>query len=258
MDARSAEPGLTSSGWSLSCRLAAHACLRAGRAEIAELRRCPGAAAGLTFPPSVLKHSDEQTIVGLAVILRAMARSQNSFSNDREWGVVAAPAMFGRNAWLGAASRFMAEGAWGVRPHSIPHGTLHAASGTISQALQIRGPNLSIGGGDSAAREGMLVAASLLSEGGLPGLWLVLTGYEREKMPDATEDIACLGVALGLTLRAGQEGSASSPTWRIHVRHDTSPAAQEFTLASHHAALSREPIVSGSWRLPGVGWVEVF
>src|SRR5205085_11137593 len=126
----------------------------------------------------------------------------------------------GRVALAAAMHRFAAEGAWGISPHLIPHRSLHALSGTVSQGLKIHGPNFGVGGGPRAAAEGLLAAAALLGSRPLPGVWLVLTGWQPEPVPDAHGHTAtpsvCGAVALallpgrqdwrGLRLRMGVAG----------------------------------------------------
>src|SRR5205823_2855913 len=97
-----------------------------------------------------------------------------------DWGVLAAPRYLGRSAMAVALQRFAAEGAWGLSPHLIPHHSLHSVSGTISQALKINGPNIGVGGGPGSGAEAFLAATALLSAGQVPGVWVVLTGWDPE------------------------------------------------------------------------------
>src|SRR5205807_2272244 len=92
----------------------------------------------------------------------------------------------------------------------IPHRSLHAVSGTLSQTLKIQGPNFGVGGGPGAESEALLVAATLVGNRGLPGVWVVLTGYDPEMAPaDPTANEPpvpvppCSGVALALTAVQG-------------------------------------------------------
>src|SRR5690348_17038921 len=126
---------------SLACSITAHATLSVGAEELAELRRNPGSCHGLKWSPILLKHSEDQTVAALAAIVLALNKKPELPLQYRNWGVVAAPTLFGRDPTALAIERFKAEGAWGINPHMIPHYTLHAVSGTISQALRIQGPN---------------------------------------------------------------------------------------------------------------------
>src|SRR5262249_45288587 len=80
----------------------------------------------------------------------------------------------------GSLHRYESEGAWGVSPHLIPHRSMHAVSGSISQALSIHGPNLGVGGGPTGAAEIFMAAAALLADNKRPGLWVILTGFDPE------------------------------------------------------------------------------
>ena len=129
------------------------------------------------------------------------------------WGVVAASRFLGRANLARALQSFLAEGVWGTSPHLIPHFALHSASGTISLGLGLHGPNLGVGGGLHAAAEGFLAALTWLSTGVVPGVWLVLSGWSPELVPDrgggATNGDDCQALAMAL-VRAG-DGPAG---WR--------------------------------------------
>jgi hypothetical protein len=162
------------------------------------LRRQPGP--GDPLPANLLKHADEQTVVALAAVReasRAPALSAGSFEN---WGIVAAPAFIGRSMLAASLQRFAIEGAWGMSPHFIPHRTQHSVSGTISQVLKVHGPNCGSGGGPMDAGQALLCAAVLLETERLPGVWVVLTGWEPEFIPgaEAAHEPVCQGVALAL------------------------------------------------------------
>jgi hypothetical protein len=187
----------------VSCDLIAHATVRATPEAITGLRRAPGPGVGERLPVSFLKHADEQSVIALAAVLRAVADHGLGATPFTDWGILAAPRFTGRVALAGAIQRYAAEGAWGISPHLIPHRSLHASSGTISQALKIHGPNFGVGGGPHGASEVMLAAAALLGMRPLPGIWVVLTGWEPEPIPDRDGKTAtpslCGGAALALT-----------------------------------------------------------
>src|SRR5262249_28071175 len=108
----------------------------------------------------------------------------------------------GRSALAAALPRFAAEGAWAVSPHMIPHRSLHAIAGTVSQALQIHGPNFGVGGGPGAAGEALLAAAALLECQRLPGVWVGPPALDPEPPPEDGGGCApgthCAGLALAL------------------------------------------------------------
>jgi hypothetical protein len=180
----------------VSCGLAAHAFRRAEVEQLAELRRQPGPAP-TPIPASLLRHSDEQTVVALAAVLLAIERSSLPW-DFAEWGTVAAPRFVGRTSVAHSLPGFLAEGAWGVSPHLIPHHSVHSVSGTISQALALHGPNFGACGGPNADEEALLAAVTLLHEARLPGVWVVLSRL----CPEGPCDRATGRAAPGTTVEA--------------------------------------------------------
>ncbi len=173
----------------LACTLAGHASCRAPYEALTELRRQPGTLpaqmrGGEPLPANFLKQSDEQTVIALAAVLEAIRAHAlappGQAAPFRDWGVLAAPRFLGRPTLTAALPRFQNEGAWGVSPHVIPHRSLHSLSGTISQALQIHGPNYGVGGGPGSELEGLIAAVVMLHDMQLPGVWLVLSRLEPE------------------------------------------------------------------------------
>jgi hypothetical protein len=239
--------------------VAAHAGLRVPLDAVAELRRHPGPVCGGPLPPAFLKHADEQTVIGLAAVYHAI-HDHHLSPPFTAWGVLAAPRFLGRPTMAAALQRFAAEGAWGVSPHLIPHRSLHAMSGTVSQALKIHGPNFGVGGGPSAAVEALLAAAALLERQNVPGVWVVLTGLDPEKAPDESgrtvPGIQCVGVALALVPpRVGWPGIrlrvvAGEPMLNGSARHGLAPSA--FDLVQLHSVLT----VQSSSR-PAAGFVQM-
>jgi hypothetical protein len=212
---------------------------------VADLRRHPGPVCGAPLPPAFLKHADEQTVLGLAAVYHAI-HDYHLKPPFTAWGVLAAPRFLGRPTMAAALLRFAAEGAWGVSPHLIPHRSLHAMSGTVSQALKIHGPNFGVGGGPGAAVEVLLAAAALLELQNVPGVWVVLSGLDPEKAPDeagrTSPGIHCVGVALALVpTRAGWPGIrlrvvAGEPV--VNSSAFDGSAASAFDLVRLHSLLS--------------------
>ena len=160
-----------------------------------------------------------------------------------------------------ALQSFLAEGVWGTSPHLIPHFALHSASGTISLGLGLHGPNLGVGGGLHAAAEGFLAALTWLSIGSVPGVWLVLTGWSPELVPDrngrpASGERDCQALALALCARGPCERPARSSGQRLARILDPRPRRSTWsrwrsTLASraeHRPGRSR-PIQLGRLRI---------
>jgi hypothetical protein len=235
--------------------LAAMARLREPVEALPELRRCPGPVPPGAIPASFLKHSDEQTVFGLTAIFRAVKDSGLNPDSFRDWGVLAAPRFFGRISVGFHVTRFAAEGAWGVSPHVIPHRSLHALSGSVSQALKIHGPNFGVGGGPGSPVEVLLNAVALLHGQQLPGLWVVMTQMSPEVPPqlNAQPVPGTFGLALALALVPWSAGS-SLP----HISLSVQPGRDEVvTLERLLPLFEPAPGKSNRLALDQGGWLEV-
>jgi hypothetical protein len=242
------------------------ATVRATPEQITQWRKSPAPQPTVPLPASQLKHSEEQSIVALWAVCEAIAGLEDRPTNFNQWSVIAAPRFCGRLANANSLERYRQEGAWGISPHMIPQHSLHAVSGTISQLLKFHGPNFGVGNGLSSACDGWLVAATLLTENMVPGVWLILTGHVDEYLPAGPnhpgQHSSCEAVALALT--AGK-GVLSGMHVRV-VAEETlvdpdGPflcSMPEFSLGALVDELRRtDTPPAAMWRLPGVGWVEV-
>jgi hypothetical protein len=196
----------------LAAEVVSYALSQLKRDELATTRRCPGPLPDGWAPPqhSILRHSDEQTIAAAHAVGNALIGMDPADKGSIEdWGVLAAPRYLGRSSLVVALNRFRTEGVWGVSPHLIPHFALHSQAGTISLFLGTHGPNLGIGGGQNAATEGLLAALTWLSSGTVPGIWLVISGWAPELVPDEhgepIEESECQALALALVRANSQE-----------------------------------------------------
>ena len=267
----------------IRCRVAACAALRGDAETIARWRKQPVVVGAQKMPISFLKHSEDQTILALKTVLRAIELQGCSDCSFADWGVIAAPNLFGRVSVAQTIQRYQQEGAWGVSPHLIPHQSLHAMSGTISQALKIYGPNFGISGGPNAGLDAFLIAGAMMVDRQLPGMWLVLTGYESEWIPalDGRPTAAPMCQAVALALTPGELSAAGLHLLLGHVRTD---AANDLGLSCstggmalpHRkdacAALAHLPefqlgllveelsaptgLPTGRWRLADAHWLE--
>jgi hypothetical protein len=260
-------------GVSIRCAVAACGTVQATADELPGLRQIPGSFRGQPIPPSFLKHADEQTVVSMAALFQAIERHGLRDTSFTDWAALAAPRYLGRITTSQALQRFRGEGAWGISPHLIPHRTLHAISGTISQALQMHGPNLGVGGGPDAAIEVMRVAPAFLADPDLPGLWVVMSGWNHEPTPTvhAPENSTpmtngfhpishCQAVALALT-----SGPRESDGFEIHF-HTTATAMNghrpkhslpTFSLENLYGALHSHSTSSSHWTLGDSASVEL-
>ncbi len=250
----------------VACAVAGLGVVRATPAELPALRQKPGRVGAEPLPASFLKHSDDQTVAGIAAVLRALDAPELDGASFGDWGVVAASRFMGRTALSGALLKFKAEGAWGISPHLIPHRSLHSLSGTVSQALKVHGPNFGSGGGPGGAADALLTAAALLHGGGLPGVWVVLTGWEPEPATDQnaqviTPDCVCHAAALGLVARpvGGSRLSLRVVPAATEVRTNGRGGLTVFGLEALARALADPsgPPTSVVWQLPFGGRVEL-
>ncbi len=250
----------------VDCALVAFGSLRVTPEAIPSLRQTPAPGLEERVPASFLKHADEQTVVGLAAVYQAMSRHGLWDTPSSDWGVLAAPRFFGRAALVVALQRFALEGAWGVSPHLVPHRSLHSLSGTVSQALGIHGPNFGVGGGPRGAGEAMLVAAAMLSQGLVPAVWVVLTGWDPELLleRDGTPHRngkppplpVCNAVALALTRPEAWDG-ATMAVAAGQIRRGGSRRFPAFSLESLQASLADPEARPMIWHVAEGGLVEL-
>ncbi|MCC6421082.1 MAG: hypothetical protein IT429_22825 [Gemmataceae bacterium] len=246
------------------CTVVAHAARWVPPDAVPQLRRPTHPVTGELLPPAFLKHADDQTVAAVATTFAAAAQLDPAARDFARWGVVAAPRFLGRVVMGHVLYRFREEGAWGISPHLIPHRSLHAVSGTLSQALALHGPNFGVGGGPGAASEGLLAAAALLGRSDVPGVWLVLTAYAPEPVPaepphpatfaPGTPPPVCLAVALALTRALP---GACGPCLTVGM---TGPGPGECPWSELTLPALHEALVSGGggmWRLSCGGWAEL-
>jgi hypothetical protein len=247
------------------CRVAGAALGRADAETIALARRQSVAIGTEKLPVSLLKHANEQSVLALMTVVDALRVHDWHSKSFTDWGVIAAPSMFGRQSLASSLFRIHQEGAWGISPHVIPQHSLHAMSGMISQALNIHGPNFGVSGGPNAGLDAVLLAAAMMADGQLPGLWLVLTGYESEWIPAAdgqpTPAPVCHALALALT-----PIGPDVPGFHLAIgqaRHDVAgdsplahlPEFQLGLLVEEWTATAGLP--TGRWQLGGAQWLEI-
>lgn len=184
----------------LSAAVAAHACLRVPIADVAPLRKSPGRPVHV----SLLKNADEQTVVAVAALFRAVEHAGQPLTAYREWGVLGCPRFIGRDLIGQAVTEYRREGPPAISPHIIPHRSLHSTSGTLTLALDCHGPNYGVGGGPGHEAEGLLAAFAMLHERPVPGVWLAITRVDPVGRCDTSlgrpaDGSAVEAVVVGLT-----------------------------------------------------------
>lgn len=229
-------------GAMLAGEVVGSALFRARPPEMSALKRRPGPVPeGWTrTPPSLLRYADEQTVTATAAVFAAIAAMGTGPEEYEGWGVVAASRYLGRSNLAAALRNFKAEGVWGTSPHLIPHFALHSPSGTISLALGLHGPNVGAGGGLHGAAEGFLAALTWLTGGVVPGVWLVLSGWSPEMIPEpGAGDHECQALALALR----PVGSGAGPRFRARI--GDGPAGDDVDAPVDLVRLARELQTTG-------------
>ena len=208
-----------------ACGIMAHALVEARVSEIAALRDAPAPEGVAALPARFLRHCDEQTVVGMHAVLQSIAahpRPRPSFDGH---GVVAAACQSGRVMAARSLALLKTGGAVTVSTHIVPQGSLHSLAGAVSVGLGMHGPHVGISGGPDALAEGLFAALSFSRPAAapLPGLWLIVTEWDREPTLDRSSGDVCddpicraLAVALEpgadapltLTLRTPPPGAA--------------------------------------------------
>ena len=194
----------------VGCDLVARAGLSASADEIAALRKAPGRLGDAAVGSKVLTHADEQTVAGLAAVLKAIDSEGLDPAGFGGWGVVAAPRFLGRAAFDSAFPQFLSEGPWGVSPLLISSHSLHSVSGIVSQVLRAHGPNLGVAGTPGGEEQALLAAAGMLAERTVPGVWVVSTGWNPGWNSDGDDGPPGVCEALALALTASRAGWAGA------------------------------------------------
>jgi len=177
---------------SAACGVASHALVEATLAEIPGLRDRSVPEGVPALPSRFLRHSDEQTVVGIRAVLAAIAAHPEPTLSFAGYGVVAAACQSGRIATAQSLAMLRTAGGVAVSPHVVPQCSLHSLAGAVSVALGMHGPNIGASGGQHAVSEGLFTSLSLLAaDASLPGIWLVVSGWTEEPSLDSTGKPDC-------------------------------------------------------------------
>jgi hypothetical protein len=189
-----------------SCRILATGRVRVPWNEIPELRKNIGAFRGQVLAPLV-RQADEQTVLALAAVLRAIEEAGWGDCSFANWGIVASGQAFGRFRFHAALERFRRLQARGVSPLLAPHLPLHALAGTLSIALGTHGPQFGVSGNADHLSETLLTALGMSERENVEGLWAVAcdihpnTRLNEESEP--TRPVVGQAVALAISRSAG-------------------------------------------------------
>src|SRR5262245_14022081 len=153
-----------------------------------------------------LKHADEQTVMAVQAVDRAIREQHLDVREQANWPIVAAPRFPGRLAGVDSLKRFTSGGGPALSPHLIAQHSLHSVSGAQSVLIGSRAQNLGVGGGADSLREGLLTGLTMARPRGASGAWLVLTAFSPEPVMADDGTIqnrpVCQAVALALSFAA--------------------------------------------------------
>ncbi|MCS7167948.1 MAG: hypothetical protein RMI91_03025 [Gemmatales bacterium] len=225
---------------------------------------------GEPLPASFVRHAEDQTVAALAVALEALKELPELAREIDEWGVLAAPEYFGREATWAALQRYSREGASAISPHLIPNHCLHSLAGSLSVLLGCHGPNYGIGGGPRQFAELLLAGLAETAQGLAPGYWLLATVWRQappELSASSYDQPVCLALAMAVcSASASYAQWRARLTWRPWLRlHDGDTCTEsQLSLDSFVRALHNPQMVVGRpavqitrWCLPKVGWLEL-
>lgn len=165
------------------CGITGHAQFAAPLSAVAALRDgllppgCP------PLPHRFLRHSDEQTVVGIHALVRAIA-ARPGRTDLRADAIVAASCQAGRLMAARSLAQLAIGGAVTVSTHIVPQASLHSLAGAASVALGMHGPHLGVSGGPGPLAEGLAAAVSFVQAAGVPRVWLVATEWDEEPALD--------------------------------------------------------------------------
>lgn len=239
----------------LSVGLAAWAVAEADLAAMTGLRKNLPAWSSPQAAGHFLKHADEQTVVAVQAVDRAIREQRLDVPEQANWPIVAAPRFPGRLAGIDSLKRFTSGGGPALSPHLIAQHSLHSVSGALSVLLGSRGPNIGVGGGADSLREGLLTALTMARPRGASGAWLVVTAWNPEPVVADDGQIQnqprCQAAAFALSF------AAAGHCGRLSLRGDAgTPAAlfedRALPLSEVIAGLEETPpgaVARFSWRL---------
>jgi hypothetical protein len=206
------------------------------------MRKNPPRFAGVDLPGHFLKHADEQTVLALHAIRCAVERFNLDPRQQDRWGILGAPRFIARMAGAQILTRYVTGGGPTVPPHALAQNSLHSISGAASIALGIHGPNVGVGGGPGAIFDALTAAVTLFDPAECPGVWLLMTQWDPEPMPDgaggASNEPVCHAAALALRLSAAGDSWLRInplPNGMAGTDETPEPAVAEIAAAIEHS-----------------------
>ena len=240
-------------------KVAALGIVEASPELLADLRKNPGNwSAGGEPPASHLKLVDEQAVLGTVAVLALSTGPAGKIGllPSGRW-------LLRRGFWAGcgelrAFGALLNLGPRSLSPIHIPTLSLHSISGVISLILQSRGSNFGAGGDCAHVSEALLTGLAIQHGSKLPGVWVILTGWEPESIPDdngrSTNPILGYGIAMALV-----DESSTEPG--IRLQYDPTPVHNAFVPISigDLAGKLRDPQTMDAWncRVKGGGIITL-
>jgi hypothetical protein len=193
------------------CSLLAFGVVEATPQNLSVLRKQPGPAGEPALTPGLLNHAEDQAVAAVAAVLNAIDAGRLYGQVWTDWGAVAATCFQGRVPVAASFERYRRQGPLSVSPLIVPFMSLHSTSSMISLALRMHGPSVGVGGGRGEYIQALMTGMALQQEHGLPGVWVVATGWDPEMLPEPKSDTAgpiCRALALALVpQQIGARGS---------------------------------------------------
>jgi len=193
----------SSADLSALCLVESYATASVHSSEVSALAREKHSHGCHSLPPRFLRHADEQTVIGMHSIIRAMAvdtQDSRDMSND---AVIAATCLAGQPSAARTMIGLRDKGPVAVTPHIVPQCSLHSVASAASVGFGMHGPNFGVGGGPHAPAEGFLLALTLAPmlarTSPSTRIWLVCTGWDQQPSLDTTGSLTNDPVCRGMT-----------------------------------------------------------
>ncbi len=214
---------------SAHCQIDSCATVSAHLSEFPTLAREKYAHGSHSLPTRFLRHADEQTVIGVRSLLKAMASDTQKnidISND---AVIAATCLAGQPAAARTMIGLRDKGPVAVTPHIVPQCSLHSVASAASVGFGMHGPNFGVGGGIHAVSEGLLLAVTLAPMLAITSpsarIWLICTGWDQqpslEPNGEVNNDPLCRGLTLLLKPTPSHSFDNTRPQIRIISQQDS-------------------------------------
>ena len=215
--------------FSAFCQIDSCATVSAHLSEVQALAREKHAYGSYSLPTRFLRHADEQTVIGVRSILKAMAADTQGNSDISNDAVIAATCLAGQPAAARTMIGLRDKGPVAVTPHIVPQCSLHSVASAASVGFGMHGPNFGVGGGIHAVSEGLLLAVTLAPLLAITSpsarIWLICTGWDQQPSlkpnGEVDNDPLCRGLTLLLKHTPSHSIDNARPQIRITSQQDS-------------------------------------